>query len=370
MKKNLLFFIPTLGGGGAEKVLVNLVNNLDYNKYEITVMTLFDVGVNKKNLHKNITYKYIFKRMFRGNIHILKLFTPKFLYKKMIKEKYDVIISYLEGPTTRIVSGCDDKSTKLINWVHVEMENIKQFTSSYRNLKEMKNCYLKYDETIFVSYSARDNFIQKVGIEDFPNKVIRNIIDTNDIEKKSTEKIEDTRFDNPNVKVITIGRLMPQKGYDRLLKIHKELIDESYKYSLYILGQGSERKRLEDYIKNNNIEECTYLLGYDENPYKYLKNSDFFVCSSYREGYSTAVTEATILGIPVITTLCSGMNEILDNGKYGIIVDNNEKALKQAIKIFLDNPNEIEKYKKLAQERSKYFKIDSQIKEIEELFEE
>ena len=163
---------------------------------------------------------------------------------------------------------------------------------------------------------------------------------------------------------------MPQKGYDRLLKIHKELLEEGYKYSLYILGQGSERKRLGEYIKNNNIKEYTYLLGYDENPYKFLKNSDFFVCSSYREGYSTAVTEATILGIPVITTLCSGMNEILDNGKYGIIVDNNEKALKEAIKNFLDNPKEIEKYKKLAQERSEFFKIDSQIKEIEELFEE
>lgn len=365
--KKILFVITTLVGGGAEKALVNLVNNLDYNKYEITVMTLFDYGVNKKYLNENVKYKYIFKRKFKGGRDILRLFNIKFLYRNMIKGEYDIVISFFEGPTTRIVGGCDDKSVKLINWVHTGIENVKQLSKAYRNIEEMKKVYSKFDETIFVSNSAKERFIQKVGMENLHSQVIRNIVDVKNIEEKSREELNDFRFENTNKKVLAIGRLVRTKGYDRLLRIHKELIEEGYRYSLYILGEGSEKKRLEKYIKNNNIEKYTFLLGYDENPYKYLKNSDFFVCSSYREGYSTTVVESIILGTPVIVTSCSGMNEILDNGKYGVIVDNNEKALKEAIKNFLDNPKEIEKCKELAKERSEYLKNGNPINEIEKL---
>lgn len=118
--KKILFLIHDLAGGGAEKVLVNLVNNMDRNKFDITVQTLFAGGVNEQFLKKDINYRYCFKKTFRGNSQILKLFSPKSLYKKFIKEHYDIIVSYLEGPTARIVSGCTDEETKLVSWIHVE----------------------------------------------------------------------------------------------------------------------------------------------------------------------------------------------------------------------------------------------------------
>ena len=90
--KKVLFFIPNLMHGGAEKVLVNLVNNLDRMKYDITVYTLFDEGVNKKYLKDDISYRYFLKKIFKGNSIILKLFKPEFLYKHIIKDKYDVIV--------------------------------------------------------------------------------------------------------------------------------------------------------------------------------------------------------------------------------------------------------------------------------------
>ena len=102
--KKVLFFIPNLSVGGAEKVLVNLVNNMDKSKFDITVQTLFAGGVNEQFLDKHINYRYCFKKTFRGKSQILKLFSPKTLYKKFIKERYDIIVSYLEGPTARIVS--------------------------------------------------------------------------------------------------------------------------------------------------------------------------------------------------------------------------------------------------------------------------
>lgn len=129
--KKVLFFIPNLIHGGAEKVLVNLVNNLDKKKYDITLQTIFDVGVNKQYLDKNIKYTFVFKKLFRGSTTIFKLFSPKFLYKYLIKDKYDIVISYLEGPTARIISGCYYKSKK-INWIHTEMKDFDKFSVGFR----------------------------------------------------------------------------------------------------------------------------------------------------------------------------------------------------------------------------------------------
>lgn len=366
--KKILFFIPTLTGGGAEKVLVNLLNNLDKGKYDITLLVLFDYGVNKKKLSEDIKYRYVFKKIFRGNIHILKLFSPKFLYKKMIKENYDIAVSYLEGPTTRILAGCEHNNIKLINWVHTDLEDFNVFLKPYRSKKEMHTCYNRYDANVCVSNTVKEVFQSKV-INDNKDFVIRNIVDTGDIIKKAGEEITNKDFNKDTFKLISVGRLTDVKGYERLLRVHKKLLNEGFTYSLYILGEGKQKAKLEQYIKDNNIQGNTYLLGYDENPYKYVKNSDLFICSSYKEGYSTAVTESIIAGTPVLTTLCSGMNEILDGGKYGMIVENKEQSLYDGIKKLLQDKELLKKYKNSAIERAKYFNIENGIKEVEDLFE-
>ena len=121
-----------------------------------------------------------------------------------------------------------------------------------------------------------------------------------------------------------------------------------------------------NYISQHKLETSITLWGFQANPYALMKQCDLFVCSSICEGYSTAVTEAVILGLPVITTDCSGMNEILQNGQYGIITKNSEEALYQGIKGLLDSPNQLAYYKKQSELRSKDFRIESLIKPIED----
>lgn len=111
----ILFLIHDLGQGGAEKVLVNLVNNMDRSKFDITVMSLFGGGVNEQFLKADIHYQSVFQHTFRGNSHIMKLLSPKQLHRLFIKEKFDIEISYLEGPSVRIISGCQAKTTKLVS---------------------------------------------------------------------------------------------------------------------------------------------------------------------------------------------------------------------------------------------------------------
>ena len=114
-KKRVLFLINSLRGGGAEKVLVNLVNCLDADKYDITVGVLFGDGVNKQFLHQNIKVKRFFKKAPKGFVYIAKLFSPSFLHRFFIKERYDVEISFLQGVCTRIIGGAPTDLTVFLD---------------------------------------------------------------------------------------------------------------------------------------------------------------------------------------------------------------------------------------------------------------
>lgn len=363
--KKVLFFIDTLGYGGAEKVLMNLINNLDKTKYNITLMTIFDFGVNKRYLPDNVTYKYIFKKVFRGNVLFFKMFSPKYLYKKYITDKYDLVVSYLEGNTTRILSGCPYSDTKKVAWVHGEM-NEKAWVYPYRNKKECIECYKKFDKIVGVSEDVVASF--KEHIADWKNVCVKyNSIDTDYIREKSVEKTEpEFSKDIPNV--ISVGRLIEEKAYTRLLRIHKKLIDNGVFHNLYIVGEGEQRNILEKYISDNKLENTVHLLGLKKNPWRFVSKADLFVCSSLKEGFSTAVTEALVLGIPVITTLCSGMNEMLDFGKYGMIVDNDEKSLYNGLYNILTDKDLLLHYKDKSVERSRNFELSSTVNAVEDMF--
>lgn len=110
--RKILFMIHDLSVGGAEKVLVNLVNNMDHEKFDVTVLALFDEGVNRQFLNKSVKYQYVFKRTIPGNSHLMKLVSPRKLYSRVVSEGYDIVVSYLEGPTARIVGGCPDGKPK------------------------------------------------------------------------------------------------------------------------------------------------------------------------------------------------------------------------------------------------------------------
>lgn len=366
--KKILFLIPNLSVGGAEKVLVNLVNNMDKSKYDITVQALFNVGVNRQFLNKDIHYKYCMKKQFRGNSQVLKLFSPKFLFKHFVKEKYDVIISYLEGPTARIVSGCNDKDTKLVSWIHCRIDNEKEAIVGFRNFEEAKKCYNKFDYTACVSKMTMDYFTNTFDFKK-PIGVIYNTIETNKIIEKSNEVIDDVSFDNNYINICSVGKLTQVKGFDRLVHIHKKLLDNNIKNRVYILGIGEEENNLKKYISENSLEDTFILLGYNTNPYKYVKRCDLYVCSSRSEGFSTSVTESLIVGTPVVTTLCSGMQEMLGyNNEYGIVTENNEEALYEGIKKMITEKGLLEYYSKQAKISGERFDTEKTVKEVEKLF--
>lgn len=367
--KKILFLIHDLEHGGAEKVLVNLVNNMDKSKFDITVMTLFDVGVNRQFLSSDITYKSCFTKVIRGNSHLMKLLSPSQLHKWLIKEKYDIEVSYLEGPCARIISGCPNKDTKLVSWIHIEQKTRERASSSFRSYKEALECYNKYDQIVCVSETVKEDF-QSIFQISVPIDVRYNTNESEKIVDAAQEQVENSIFCNDEIKLVGVGKLLKNKGFDRIERIVKQLVEEKYPVHFYILGVGPEKENLERYALEQGISEQVTLLGYQTNPYKYVAKCDLFVCASFAEGFSTAATEALIVGTPVCTVEVSGMKEMLgENNEYGIVTENDEESLYKAIKNLLDNTEKLKHYREKAKERGKIFSTEKTVKAVEELVE-
>lgn len=370
MKTKILFLIHDLMYGGAEKVLVNLVNNMDHSKYDITVMTLFDKGVNKQFLSEDIHYKTVYKRMFRGNRYYFKVFSPENLYKKYIKDDYDIVVAYLEGSCTRIVSGCPNPNTVKIAWRHFA-ENEQEFLQAYRSMDEAKEVYKKFDQVVGVSQTVIDVFEDLTGMKGI-STVKYNTNETDKIRKLAKDPIDNDLFvEDDLLNIVGVAKVMPRKGFMRLAHVHKKLQEEGYKYRIYILGTGEERDKIQKYLEDNHIEDTFIFLGYDTNPYKYVARCGLFVCPSFEEGFSTSATEALIVGTPVVTTLCSGMKEMLgEHDEYGVIRENSEQGVYDGLKYLLDQPELLKHYTKQAEERGKYFSTSETINAVQGMFDE
>ncbi|MBR4099791.1 MAG: glycosyltransferase [Clostridia bacterium] len=366
--KKVLFLITTLNGGGAEKILVDTVNSLDNNKYDLTVQTVIDEGIYINRLNKDIKYKTIIKTK---NKFLRKLFSrviidfipPRLIYNVFIKDNYDYEIAFLEGVSTKFIATSTNKTSKKIAWVHTDLIKYPNSYKQYGTENKEATAYKKLDTIVCVSEDVKKSFIKKYNCCSEKVKTIYNILDDKNIIKKSREIIDFPIDIRPCF--ITVGRLIYQKGYDILLRIHKRLIDEGFEHSLLILGEGDMRKNLEEFIIQNKLDKTVKLLGFDENPYKYIKRCDLFISSSRVEGYSTVISEALVLGVPIISTNTGGAYEPMENPRCNLVVGNNEQELYIALKEVLLKPQLLQEYKKQQKEKIQYFKKYNLLRKLE-----
>ena len=370
VKTKVLFMIHDLGHGGAEKVLVNLVNNMDPARFDISVVALFGGGVNEQFLKPHVRFRSVWKKAVRGNSHLMKLLTPQQLHRICVKEHYDIEVSYLEGPSARVISGCTDPDTKRVAWIHCTMQSDKDVAQGFRGYREACACYARFDRLAFVSESVRNVFCGLCPVEK-PAEVIYNTNESDRILQLAKQNVEEDLFSQEEYKLVCMGRLIPVKGYDRMIRIHERLRRDGYPVHTYILGEGKLRNELEAVTAQRGMTQSFTFLGYQENPYRFMAQCDLFVCSSHSEGFSTAATEALILGIPVCTTEVSGMREMLgEHNEYGIVTDNNTEALYEGMKRLLDDPQLLAHYKEMASERGKTFSTERTVQAVEKMLTE
>ena len=377
-RKKILFLIESLSGGGAEKILTTILNNINTNKFDVTLCCIVNTGQFVNDIPNNVAYQYIIPNPKETNSLWSKLkYTLKYklvyswlplnwVYKLWVPKGNDIEIAFVEGFSTKLLSKSSSKSKK-IAWLHTDFGYNHWTPIVFKNNRQEEVTYSKFNNVVCVSHVVKDSLLK---IYPSLNNVIVKYNPINDILIRDMSTIS-SGIECRNVeslKLISVGRLAPQKGYDRLLPIIKRLYDNGHNISLTILGEGSERNKLEEYIAKNNLENIVSLPGFTPNPYSIIKEHDLFVCSSRAEGYSTAVTEALILGLPVITTDCSGMRELLgENNEYGVVVQNDEESLYNGIKKFLENKSYLEFYTTKAIERGKIYSLTSLMNEIEDI---
>ncbi len=362
--KKILFLIHDLGQGGAEKVLVNLVNNMDPEKFDISVTALFGGGVNEQFLAPLVHYRTVFGKMIPGNSKLMKLLSPRQLHKLCVKDHYDIEVSYLEGPSARIISGCPDKNTKLASWIHCTMQNSKDLSTGFRSYSEAKACYGRMDAICFVSVAVRDAFLRECSYKGH-TPVVYN---TNESSKILAKVAEPADIPEDRICWCGMGKVEPNKGFDRMIRIQKKLREAGLNTHLYILGKGPDREPLEALAAQLGVTDTVTFLGYQINPYKYVAKCDLFVCASHAEGFSTAATEALIVGTPVCTVEVSGMKEMLgSHNEYGIVTENTDEALYDGLYDLLTTPGKLDHYKAQAALRGKSFRTEETVRAVEDM---
>lgn len=355
IKKKVLFLLEAFDKGGIEKVTLDIVNNLNPDKYDITIQTFWYGGYCQSLVNKNIkVIPFFFKHYVKGIIRLIEYLPPKILYALFVRGKYDFEIAASDGGAAKVISGSTNKNSKKVCWVHMDVIAQGSQLTTFKNKKHANKIYSKFDEIICVSTETKKQFDLKFGLQ---NKtfVINNPIPTKNILKMSQEPCE-IPFNKDKFNIISVGRLAKEKGFDRLIKVCSKLTKhENLPIELYIIGEGPLKQDLEFLISKENVSNI-HLLGFKSNPYKYMKQANLYACSSFNEAFPLVIGESLTLQIPVLATRCSGTCEWLEPGACGYIVDNNEDSLYDGLFKIITDYSLYNQLKIKAMERSK--KID------------
>lgn len=393
MKKKLLITAMSLNVGGAEKSLVNLLNMIDFLKYDVDLLLFQRRGAFLKQVPSTVNiitvpeievlyqpisetvkkYKFNIKLLVLSIIRYLSTFYEKYkwkqfdririhrwidIYSKLIpfnNSHYDVAISFAGGETAYYIA---DKvsASKTIYFFHSNYANIDIDT-------ELEQYYIdKFSKIITISDVCANSLISLFKNIDNKLYILQNLTSYDLIQSLSNEYYPNEYKSTNQIILVSVGRLHKIKGYDIAIESAKILKDKGLDFKWFIVGEGSERKSLEEQIHNNKLKNTFILLGLKENPYPYIKNADILVQSSRFEGKSVVLDEAKMLNIPIVVTNYASAYEQIDNEKTGIIanIDSesmangiyrlcNEKKLYNSIKknqksITFEKENDIENY--------------------------
>ncbi|MGE7020281.1 glycosyltransferase [Solibacillus cecembensis] len=373
MKKKILFIYPELMFGGSTTSLISLLKIIDYNQYEVDIVLyrnkgeyfgdlpiqvniLPEVSIFTNTFYsrcrkiwsfivsgiflKAISAELFYKKKLGFNHQIMSQFHSN--HSRKIKKNYNIAIGYLEMWADYYTLEKVSAHKKVI-WIHIDYLITGLIPSlDYKSFQ-------KADKIVCVSESCLLNFNKA-----FPNLshkvvVFENILSSDYVKKRATDAIDyNSNLEDYNgIKLVTVCRLtIHTKGIDRSIAAAKKLKEEGYNFRWFIIGDGEDYTLLEDMIKKKNLKDTLFLLGEKKNPYPLIQKCDLYVMASRREGKPMAVTEAQILGLPIIVTNYASAIEQVRNDVDGIIVTNNDEGIYEGIKKVLDCPQLIDKYKK------------------------
>jgi glycosyltransferase involved in cell wall biosynthesis len=394
LKKKILIRIGSLRHGGAEKVLVTFLKNLPKDKYEIDLLLnlysgkyLSDVPdwvnvmfLNRGEMITTNRPKDIPKKIYRVVYQQSLKKYPKILYKRKLKNKqYDIEFAAIHGFMDEVLNS-PLKSSKKLMWIHNDLTQVSGYTP------EKIRRFFSYDKVMVISEKIQETFLSLAKTEEEKSKIVRiyNPLDTDEILTKSKAEIpsitnkqstqtnvslsgvEDLQPSSINYQpvFISVGTVFPQKGFDRLLKVHKRLLDEGFQHKILIVGDGYDFENVKKLKTELGVDESATMLGFTDNPYPYFKAADFYILSSRYEGFPTVLFEAITLKKNIIATDVSGVKEMLENGRLGLITENSEDGIYSGMKQTLTNPESFKSYQNHLQNYEMPFNLENSVNSI------
>lgn len=367
MKKKILFVIPSLDVGGGEKSLLNLLQVIDYKRYDVDLILLKKTGLFMRLIPKEVNlldlnkdYQIFQDNLIKSVIQFIRnrnftlalnrcVFTIK---NRLIKNKnkgeqkswrnkaksiiplsteYDIAIGYMEKTSIYFVVD-KVKAKKKMGWIHTNYKNSNMD-------KSIDNIYFKQLNNIITISEECSNSLKKI-FPKYKNKIdiIYNIISPKLIKELSLDSKEvKTIYKDDIINILTVARLSYEKGVDNAIKACKELLERGININWYIIGDGPERKNIQIEIMRNKLEEKFVLLGIKTNPYPYIQECDIYVQPSRYEGKSISIDEAKILHKPIIVTNFDTVKEQIENNTNGLICEMNYIDIANKVESIIKN---------------------------------
>ena len=366
-----------LSMGGEERVLLNVLKNLVELNYDVDLLITWNHGKNnlfENEIPKKVNYEFLFdsyngKNKLIKEIYRIKAKTTylKKIEKKIKNEKYDIVIDY---SSNLLKYDNFDIKIPVFAWIHFSLTFGEKLT--LEKIKKYKKQYKKYSKIFAITRVMKEEFINKVGIDEKKVELVYNPIDLKLIEKKA-ENVE-KKYENylKQDYFLQVSRLTQQKQPEHLVDIYYKLKQAGIKEKLYFIGDGEKKEIIKQKIKEYNLENDIILLGQIENPYPFFKNAKLFVHTAKYEGLPTVLLESLALGIPVVSYDCpTGPRDILGkNSEYGELISLNDKDMfVEKVLELMNSKEKYEKYKKLSLIRANDFSMENNKVKLKELIE-
>lgn len=414
MKKQILFIMPDLPSGGAEKLLIDILRNFDHERYAVTLLLEYRQGVYLPDIPSEVNLKTMFKasniwlERWHRLLHILHCYH---LYHAVVHKlvllfvlrglKFDTIVSFMEGEAVRLHSYLMGKAKRNVSWVHIDLKTKHWTQIFFRSDRHECRVYEGMDCVVFVSQEAKSKFLELYNVNEKKCCVQYNLIDKESItvsgERLAVSGIKGEGMACGRVKgegeglrpgegervkgegeasltahrspltvptICMVGRLNPQKRYDRALRVAKRLKEDGIDFTLQILGEGHLEAELKEMARELDIEDRVEWKGFVKPPYGYMQAADIYWNTSEAEGYPLVVCEAVCLGRPVVATAICGTTEILAQGAYGCLTSEKEEDIYQKMKEMLTSETRRQEYAAKALEGAERFDVERVMNDI------
>jgi len=373
MKKIRVVFVHyRLVCGGAEQALFDLIQLMDKERFEVTVFVQCPGGAwDQKFIDAGIRviYDYSCRRATMNPIvkignAVKKLRTAE-AYRKdgeglldvILEEEADIVVSYSAWFADKIAF---TRNGKTVKYIHGDPGTNEVYREEAQNKQDILK---RFDRIVCVSAAAWNSFREISGITDGV-QLHYNPIDSESVRSKACEPVE-LPVDVPLI--CAVGRLSAEKGFERLIVIHKRLLEEGIAHKLVIVGEGPDGEFLRRLVNALEVQDTVILAGYQSNPYPYMKQSRFLVSSSFTEGLPVISMEALCLGIPMVSAVPS-IAEVFDGEMCGIITENDNRSLEAGIRKMLTDEAFYARAREGARRRSAFFDGKRMVKEVEDMF--